>query len=214
MIRTENRRFQFLENYLDKDVYIVSALFEFKEWSYLRLETFFSVSEQTELFLLSVILGAGLGILYDCFRVVRIIFPPAKKAGAVCLLDIIFWLCYGFAVFLYSVLLGRGQVRFFYFFGSAAGFILYLISIGNLITGIIRKVVEFIYNTLQRVYSIVIAPIVKIMNFFRQKVLPVFVRNHKVNKKERISTFYPLKRQALLLYNKKAEKKKIKNINV
>lgn len=173
----------------------------------MRLETFFTVSEQVELFLLSVILGIGLGILYDCFRVVRIIFPPAKKKGAVCLTDIIFWLCYGFSIFLYSVVMARGQVRFFYFLGSIVGFILYIVSVGNLITGIIRAIVKWIYRVLQKVYYHTISPIVKFIKAFCRKFVPVFVRIPKVRKKGERSTFSPLKCKVLLLYNKIAKKR-------
>ncbi len=155
----------------------------------MKLETFFSVSEQMELFFLSILLGAALGVLFDCFRVFRIIFPPAKKAKPVCLLDILFWLCYGFAVFTYSVVMGRGQVRFFYFFGSVIGFILYIVSVGNLVVGVIRYVVVAIYRKLRKVYSVLIEPFVKLSVFFRQKVLVFFVRSHKVKKKSKEVAF-------------------------
>lgn len=173
----------------------------------MKLEAFFSISEQVELFLLAIALGAALGILFDCFRVIRIIFPPAKKAGAVCLLDIIFWLCYGFAIFVYSVVMGKGQVRVFYFTGSIIGLVLYIVTVGNLVTGVIRRVFTAIYRVLQKVYSIVIAPLVKITLFIRQKFLSVFVRSHKVVEKGKRSPFYHLKWNVLLLYNKKAKKR-------
>ncbi|MCL2054850.1 MAG: spore cortex biosynthesis protein YabQ [Oscillospiraceae bacterium] len=147
----------------------------------MRLETFFSISEQSRLFLLSVVLGVFLGVLFDCFRVIRIVLPPARRAGAVCLLDIIFLLCFGAAIFLYSAALGRGQVRFFYFLGSSVGFILYIVSIGNIVTSAVRFAVNIAYKALQRVYYIIIEPFVKIIGFFRQKGIGFFVRNHKVD---------------------------------
>ena len=131
-------------------------------------------------------MGAALGVVYDCFRVFRILFPPAARSKAVAAEDIIFWLIYGFCVFCYAAAFGRGQVRFFIVLGSLAGFVLYIVTVGNLITGIIRRIVTAFYGLLQRVYSNVIEPIVKVLKNFCQKICQFFVQIHKnfVNRKE------------------------------
>ena len=85
------------------------------------LETFFTVSEQCSLFLLSVVLGLGIGVFYDVFRTLRIVFPPAAKKNAVFVEDIIFMAASGAAIFLYSAVLCRGQVRFFCVIGTLLG---------------------------------------------------------------------------------------------
>lgn len=145
----------------------------------MHLDTFFSVSEHTSLFLLSVVMGAALGVVYDCFRVVRILFPPAAESKSVAAGDIIFWLMYGFCVFCYAAAFGRGQVRFFIVLGSFIGFVLYILTVGNLITGIIRRIVTAFYNLLHKVYSFAIEPFVKSFKIICQKVLQFFVRIHK-----------------------------------
>ena len=121
----------------------------------MNLETFFSVSEQTVQFLLSVVLGAGLGIVYDCFRVFRILFPTARKNGAVCAGDIVFMIISGAAVFLFAVMFCRSQVRLFSVIGALLGFVLYILTIGNFITGILRAIVSAVCKILQKVYSAV-----------------------------------------------------------
>ena len=143
------------------------------------MDTFFSVSQHTSLFLLSVVMGAALGVVYDCFRVVRILFPPAAESKSVTACDIIFWLMYGFCVFCYAAAFGRGQVRFFIVLGSLAGFVLYILTVGNMITGIIRRVVTAFYKILHKVYSLMIEPSVKSFKIICQKVLQFFVRIHK-----------------------------------
>lgn len=157
------------------------------------------------LFLLAVLLGAALGVLYDCFRVLRIVFPPAARAGAAAAEDIIFWLLYGFCVFCYAAVLGRGQVRFFMVFGSLMGFVLYILTIGNLITGIIRSIVTAVYGILHKVYYITIKPVVKILRNICQKISGVFVRSHKNFPKYKISLKNLLKNTAAMVYNKKTE---------
>ena len=106
----------------------------------MNLETFFTVSEQCTLFLLSVILGLGIGVFYDFFRTLRIIFPPAAKRKAVFAEDMIFMVVSGAAVFVYAALLCRGQVRFFCVLGTVLGFFLYIATVGSLIVGILRAI--------------------------------------------------------------------------
>lgn len=171
----------------------------------MHLDTFFSVSEHTALFLLSVVLGAALGIVYDCFRVLRIVFPPAAKRNAVIAEDIIFWLIYGFCVFCYAAAYARGQIRFFMFFGSLIGFVLYIVTIGNMITGVIRRTFDIVYKILHKVYSLLIEPIVKLKEKLCQKFVPVFVRNHKIKKRIKRSVKNLLKNAASLVYNKNAK---------
>lgn len=171
----------------------------------MQIETFFSVSHQVSLFLMSVLLGAAMGVVYDCFRVLRIVFPPAAKSGAVLVQDIVFWLIYGFAIFCYATFAARGQVRFFIFFGSLIGFVLYILTIGNFITGVLRRIFSVIYGTLRKVYSIVIEPIVNLLRKNCQKARSVFVGSHEnvVNRKASGKNY--LKNAVRLVYNKKAK---------
>jgi len=171
----------------------------------LQIETFFSVSHQVSLFLMSVLLGAAMGVVYDFFRVLRIVFPLAAKSGAVLVQDIIFWLIYGFAIFSYATLAARGQVRFFIFFGSLIGFALYILTIGNFVTGILRRVFSAIYGTLRKVYSIIIEPIVNLLRKNCQKADPVFVGSHENDVNSMISEKNLLKSAVRLVYNKKAK---------
>ena len=171
----------------------------------MHIETFFSVSQQTSLFLLAVVLGAALGVVYDCFRVFRIVFPPAAKSGAVAVQDIIFWLIYGFCIFCYSTIIGRGQIRFFVFFGSLLGFVLYILTLGNFVIGAIRRVVTAVYGTLRKVYSITIEPVVKLLRRKCQKARLVFVGSHKNAEKSTGSKKKPLKNVLDMVYNNKAK---------
>ncbi len=154
------------------------------------------------MFLLSVVLGAALGVVYDCFRALRVIFPPAAKKGAVAAEDIIFWLIYGFCIFCYAAAFARGQVRFFMFFGSLIGFVLYLVTLGNLVIGVIRSVFGTFYRVLHQVYSRLIEPFVKLFKTICQKIVLVFVRNHKNAEITERSIKKPLKNAVSMVYNK------------
>lgn len=149
----------------------------------MELETFFSVSEQTMQFLLSVVLGAGLGVVYDCFRVFRILFPPARKNGAVCVGDAAFMIISGAAVFLFAVVFCRSQVRLFSVIGALLGFVLYILTIGNFITGILKAIVSAICKILQKVYSAVFAPVVNYVKGICLKKFNKFVHSYENQKK-------------------------------
>ncbi len=164
----------------------------------MQLDTFFTISEHTVTFLFSVLLGAALGIVYDCFRAFRVIFPPAAKRGAVAFEDILFWLIYGFSVFCFAAIFADGRVRFFMFFGSILGFILYLVTVGSIVIGVIRTVFGTFYRILHKVYSALIEPFVKIFKIICQKAAPLFVINHKNAQKSK----KPLKNAVLMVYNK------------
>ena len=96
------------------------------------------------LLLCSVLLGIGLGIVFDIFRVIRIIFPPSRKKLPTALSDFLYSIIFGLAVFIFSASAGRGDVRSFYVVGALLGTILYIFTAGNTVTGIISAVCGFI----------------------------------------------------------------------
>ena len=101
-------------------------------------ETFVPVCRQTELFLLSVLLGGGLGVLYDVFRALRAVFPVMGRAVPTAVCDVVYLVLCGIGIFLFSVIAGDGQVRGYYCLGAFLGAVLYLLTAGTVIIGIIR----------------------------------------------------------------------------
>lgn len=69
---------------------------------------------ERELFLLSVVLGCGLGLLYDIFRVFRAALPHGKILTF--FEDIIYTFLYGFALFTFCTGL-TGAIRGFVLVG-------------------------------------------------------------------------------------------------
>ena len=171
----------------------------------MQLETFFSVSQHTSLFLMSVVLGAILGIVYDVFRAIRIIFPPAAKDGAVIAEDILFCVICGFSLFFFSTLAARGQIRFFILLGASLGFMLYILTVGNIIIGILRLVFGTIYSGLRKVYSLIIERIVNLSRNICQKGSAVFVGSNENVENKDISGKNHLKNESGLVYNEKAK---------
>lgn len=145
------------------------------------LETFFTIPRQLLLFLLSVLMGIILGVIYDIFRALRVIFPPLGKKLATAAADIIYMLIFGISVFLFSAVLGRGQVRLFYAAGAAAGALLYILTAGNVFIGIIKgcrkallKRARSLNNKISDVY----------IHRICKKRSDKIVKSHKKHKKE------------------------------
>lgn len=113
------------------------------------LETFFTVSEQTFIFLFSVLAGTVYGFFFDILRVIRIVFPFMRKKFPTAVLDFIFMLLFGFGIFLIGAFMGRGSVRFFYIAGAFLGAVLYLATVGNSVTGLIRRIFDRIFSDIK-----------------------------------------------------------------
>jgi spore cortex biosynthesis protein YabQ len=120
----------------------------------MRLDTFFTVSEQAELFLLSVCLGAALGVIFDAFRLLRAVFNTARMKVAVHIADFLYVCFYAFCIFLYSTVLSRGEVRFFVVIGSLCGFCLEVLTIGDYVTAFVRIVSDKIHRFFHNLWEL------------------------------------------------------------
>jgi hypothetical protein len=117
----------------------------------LNLETFFSVTRQTELFFVAVVIGAALGVLFDATRILRIIIRKFGGGFICAVTDILFMLFSAFCIFVFSAEAARGQVRFFVVLGATLGFVLEILTIGDLVTGTIRKAANSVRAGLTRI---------------------------------------------------------------
>lgn len=137
-------------------------------------ETFFTVNEHLILFGLSCICGIALGIVYDIFRTVRTVFPHGF--WTVALEDIIFLVFWGLLLSAFTSVMARGEFRFFYVFGNILGFILYIVTAGNAVIGIIRRLT----SAVKRIIAFILSPLGKLYVFLRRKYGMKFVGSSKV----------------------------------
>jgi spore cortex biosynthesis protein YabQ len=133
----------------------------------MSLDTFYSVTEQAELFLLSVLVGAALGVVFDAFRLLRAVFLTARKSFLVHVADFIFVLFYTFVIFTYSAVSARGEVRFFIFIGSLCGFLIETLTIGDSVTKAVRYISDKIHAFLKRLLDSLWAFLLKFKDNFR-----------------------------------------------
>ena len=146
-------------------------------------EMHFTLEAETQIYLLSILLGVGLGLLYDMFRSVRVVF--AHKSWLVAAEDVAFAVLCGFAVFTFYTGL-TGKLRVYTLVGMSAGFVLEHFTAGNLALFIFRKIVEWLKKR-------IIKPLVKIIHKIGQKIVPRFVKNHVYLNKNKKNSQKPLK---------------------
>lgn len=114
-----------------------------------------------KLLLYSLLIGAFLGIFYDALRISRLFltlpyngkFRIIEKANSITVFvvalieDIIFFVVAAIAVALFVFNANKGNFRGFMLFGTVAGFLIYLVTIGK-ITG---AVASLIVNTFRKI---------------------------------------------------------------
>ena len=106
-------------------------------------------AQQSRAFLLSFVLGAGLGVLYGLIRFLRVLLKPSKFAVTV--LDVSFMLIWSLAVFFFSLAYLSGYVRFYVILGSLGGFLLYRSSVGHIIVRLYSPVIRSLRTALQKI---------------------------------------------------------------
>lgn len=90
--------------------------------------------------LCSVALGVFLGIFYDMFRLIRLLINP--KNLSVFIQDVIYFLVSGLITFIFVLIFNYGESRFYILAGEALGWILYHISLGDLIYKKMKNIVK------------------------------------------------------------------------
>ena len=116
------------------------------------METFFTVTEQTKLFLLSCLFGLPLGLFYDVFRVLRLCFPHPKLL--VMLEDIFVMGVFAAFIGAFSVYFARGEFRVYYIVGSLCGFTVYYFTFGALLISIAGKIAAKVRNAACKVFRV------------------------------------------------------------
>lgn len=113
-------------------------------------------TNQAYIFLIFIINGIVIGLLFDFFRILRKTFNT--KDFAIYIEDIIFWILTG-CTLLYSICTyNNGEIRFYMFLGVILGIIIYMLFISSYIIKINVKIFGLIKNFVEKIIAIIIAP--------------------------------------------------------
>lgn len=114
------------------------------------------ITNQAYLFLLFIINGILIGILFDFFRILRKTFET--KDFVTYIEDFLFWILTGIML-LYSIFtFNNGEIRLFMFLGVLLGTIIYMIFISSYVIKINVAIIIFIKNILNKVFKFMSIP--------------------------------------------------------
>ena len=122
-------------------------------------------STQFTVFGFSCFLGVMLGFLYDCFRLVRLMINP--KNIFIFIQDIIYFFISALITFLFVLVFNNGESRFYILAGEGMGWILYHLTLG-----------ELIYKCSEKIVSIFKRFIKKILLNFRIKISKIYKKTY------------------------------------
>lgn len=159
------------------------------------------ISQQVRVFLLSVSLGFILGVLYDVFRMIRIIFLKENRKTAIFVQDFFFVLLCGIITFLFLLSENYGELRGYVFIGEIIGFFIYYFSFGVLTVRFSDALAKQAHRFVSFIKRLIIKPITAFRNRFSR--LKDKISKKKAKKSEKITNNFKihLKHDAGLLYN-------------
>ncbi|MCX7614317.1 MAG: spore cortex biosynthesis protein YabQ [Clostridiales bacterium] len=115
-----------------------------------------SIAAQTVVFFKAILLGAILSVLYDFFRLIRLLTKAKRKKTAV--YDSIFCLLSLIALFYFIVFTARGEARIYIAIGAFFGSSLYFMTLSKLVlrfgfgvSKVVRKIISPFNKLLKKV---------------------------------------------------------------
>lgn len=122
-----------------------------------------SLITQFQIFLVSVVFGATLGLAYDFLRIHRVIADSDRFS--VNLQDILFFIITGILTFLFIIIMTHGTVRFYIILSEFIGFVIYRCTLGNILLKLFLKILLPVKKACLRLYLIIFIPV---LGFFKK----------------------------------------------
>lgn len=135
------------------------------------------LQNQAYIFMMFIINGIIIGILFDIFRVMRKTFKTSNIITYI--QDIIFWVLSGVLTLYFIFGFNNGEIRLYIFLGIVLGISLYMLLISkNFI-----KISTLILQKIKKLVEIIIYPIKKIVKFvFFRPISFIFINFKKIFK--------------------------------
>lgn len=122
---------------------------------------------QAYLFLIFILNGMFIGILFDIFRILRRSFETPNFVTSI--EDAIFWIGAMASVLYTLFVFNNGEIRGYIFIGLFLGIALYMLILSKFIVKISVIIITFFKDTLYKIFKIIIYPI-KIIYKMMKKV--------------------------------------------
>ncbi|MBQ6153017.1 MAG: spore cortex biosynthesis protein YabQ [Ruminococcus sp.] len=139
-----------------------------------------TLSEQTVYFLVSIVFGAALSVLYDLVRLIRLIWE--KKAIVNVAGDILFFVVAGVLTFLFALPFNKGEVRGFIVLGEAIGFLPVHMTLGAVFSRVSGAVILTLRKFTHKIFKIVKKLFEKLLNFMHFILYNISVIKDRVHR--------------------------------
>ncbi len=126
--------------------------------------TILSISEQSTLFLSTVVLGVITGFLYDVFRILRRTFKHPDFLTHI--EDFLYWVIVTLVIFYFLLNKNYGEIRFYSIFGEFLGMGLYFLTISKFVMLVSMTVVNFLKQVIFTLIKLIWFPIGLILRLF------------------------------------------------
>ena len=126
------------------------------------------VTNQAYLFLIFILNGILIGLLFDFFRILRKSFKT--KDIITYIQDIIFWILTGFIILYSTFTFNNGEIRIFMFIAILLGIIFYMTLISSYVIKINAAIINFIKNMIAKIINIILMPFKWIYSFLQIKL--------------------------------------------
>ena len=167
-----------------------------------------SVSEQLCVFGLAALMGAALGVLYDVFKVIRLV--GLSSAVLVFFEDILFFAISTVTVFSFYMQVTDGKFRVYPLASAALGFALYFLTLEKVVFFFIKKVYKLLTTVFGFVYKkVVLFVFLKLKSFAKFIFKPIRKIFHRFFTEKLVNFFKKLlpKRPKMLYNNLKSKNK-------
>lgn len=124
------------------------------------------MNNQAYLFLMFVINGVLIGILFDTFRILRKSFKTSDLVTTV--EDITFWILTGILTLYFIFYYNNGEIRFYIFFGIILGILIYILTISKYIIKFSVTVINFIKCIINKIIQVLFYPLKLILTFLKK----------------------------------------------
>ena len=128
-----------------------------------------ALADQLNQLFLSCGMGLLLGLLYDGFRVPRLVMRSGGKT--IFFQDVLFCLLAAVITFLFALAIMDGRLRFYLFLGEAIGFGSYYFTIGRLVMRFARTITNAILFLWHWFWTIIFAPFRWIFGLLKRPVV-------------------------------------------
>lgn len=142
------------------NILILNFIILYKKWM---------IYTQLYLFLIFIINGLLIGLLFDFFRILR---KAIKTSDLITYIeDILFWILTGFIILYSTFVFSNGEIRLFMFLAITIGIIAYFLLVSKFILNISLYIINFVKKVLNILLHVLKIPCNFIIKIFKKLIL-------------------------------------------